>query len=40
VTNADMTARLNGVTGTPTFFWKGAGIPTGTPDELLALLPQ
>lgn len=40
VTNADMTARLNGVTGTPTFFWKGARIPTGTPDELLALLPQ
>ena len=40
VTNADMTARLNGVTGTPTFTWKGARIPTGTPDSLLALLPQ
>lgn len=40
VTNADMTARLNGVTGTPTFFWKGTKIPTGTPDELLALLPR
>jgi protein-disulfide isomerase len=40
VTNADMTARLNGVTGTPTFFWKGARVPKGTPDELLALLPQ
>lgn len=40
VTNADMTARLNGVTGTPTFFWKGNRIPTGTPDNLLALLPQ
>lgn len=40
VTSADMTARLNGVTGTPTFVWKGTRIPTGTPDELLALLPQ
>ncbi|NJC05299.1 protein-disulfide isomerase [Sphingomonas kaistensis] len=40
VTNADMTARLNGVTGTPTFMWKGAKIPTGTPDDLLAMLPQ
>jgi protein-disulfide isomerase len=40
VTNADLTARVEGVTGTPTFFWKGSRIPTGTPDELLALLPQ
>lgn len=40
VTNADLTARLKGVTGTPTFTWKGERIPTGTPDELLALLPQ
>ncbi|UUR07729.1 DsbA family protein [Sphingomonas glaciei] len=40
VTNADQTARLNGVTGTPTFTWKGTRIPTGTPDDLLALLPQ
>jgi protein-disulfide isomerase len=40
VTNADQTARLNGVTGTPTFMWKGARIPTGTPEQLLALLPQ
>jgi protein-disulfide isomerase len=40
VTNADQTARLKGVTGTPTFTWKGERIPTGTPDELLALLPQ
>lgn len=40
VTNADQTARLNGVTGTPTFMWKGTRIPTGTPEQLLALLPQ
>ena len=40
VTNADMTARLNGVTGTPSFFWKGGKLPAGTPDDLLALLPQ
>lgn len=40
VTNADLSARVNGVTGTPTFFWKGARIPTGTPAELLALLPR
>ena len=40
VTDADMNARLKGVTGTPTFFWKGERIPTGTPDDLLALLPQ
>nr|WP_314442773.1 thioredoxin domain-containing protein [uncultured Sphingomonas sp.] len=39
VTNADLSARVNGVTGTPTFFWKGSRIPTGTPQELLALLP-
>ncbi|WP_338501201.1 thioredoxin domain-containing protein [Sphingomonas kaistensis] len=40
VTNADLTARLKGVTGTPTFTWKGERIQIGTPDELLALLPQ
>ncbi|WP_344708211.1 DsbA family protein [Sphingomonas humi] len=40
VSNADMSARLNGVTGTPTFVWKGARLPAGTPDDLLALLPQ
>jgi protein-disulfide isomerase len=40
VTNADQTARLNGVTGTPTFMWKGTRILTGTPEQLLTLLPQ
>jgi protein-disulfide isomerase len=40
VTNADVTARLNGIKATPTFVWKGAKLPAGTPDALLALLPQ
>lgn len=40
VTNSDATARLNGVTGTPTFFWKGSKLPAGTPADLLALLPK
>lgn len=40
VTGADMAARLKGVTGTPTFFWKSGRLPAGTPDDLLALLPQ
>jgi protein-disulfide isomerase len=40
VTNADMTARMNGVSGTPTFFWKGDKLPAGTPERLLALLPK
>lgn len=40
VTNADATARVSGVTGTPTFFWKGAKLPSGKPADLLALLPN
>jgi protein-disulfide isomerase len=40
VSNADMTARLNGVTGTPTFVWKNGRVPTGTPADLLAVLPR
>jgi hypothetical protein len=35
-----VTARLNGIKATPTFVWKGAKLPAGTPDALLALLPQ
>lgn len=37
---ADQAARLKGVTGTPTFFWKGAKLPAGTPASLLDLLPR
>ena len=40
VTEADMAARLGGITGTPTYSWKGNRLArTITPDELLALLP-
>ena len=40
VTDADMTARLNGITGTPTYVWKGSKVPSGTPEALLSLLPR
>lgn len=39
-TNADTASRLNGITGTPTYIWKGGKLSDVTPDELLALLPR
>ena len=38
VTDADLTGRLNGVTGTPTYYWKGGKIALSTPEALLAVL--
>lgn len=40
VTNADMAARLNGVTVTPTYIWKGGQVALSTPEALLARLPN
>ena len=40
VTNADLSARLSGVTGTPTYFWQGGKFTLSTPEALLALLPK
>jgi protein-disulfide isomerase len=40
VTEADLTARLSGVTGTPTYYWKGSEVTLSTPEALLALLPR
>lgn len=41
VGNAHLAAQLAGITGTPTYVWKGARLPrTLTPEELTAQLPR